>query len=249
MYRDVNRVFHNSFVDYRSWRPQQVADVNANYFRGDHELKIGFGWRKFGVESASVWPGTGQLTLHQRSYPGDGLLLPIIFPDAIRNNEGRYLSVYVGDTISMDRLTLDVGVRLDRSATSALEASRRANPLLPDVLPALSAPAKSNTHTYNVLAPRLGMSYALGEDSDTLVRASYGQFASQLGAGEADFVAGPVAYSYVYYLAVDDNGDGLAQLDEFMIRSSRVIRLRPQRSDGPEHRQPHLVRPLVTPDA
>ena len=216
VYRDVNRVFHNSFVDYRSWRPQQVADVNANYFRGDHELKIGFAWRKFGVENASIWPGTGQLTLHLGSYPDNGLMLPLIFSDAISNNEGRYLSVYVGDTISMDRLTLNVGVRLDQSATSALAASRRANPLVPDVLPALSASAKPNTHTYNVLAPRLGMSYALGEDSDTLVRASYGQFASQLGAGASGFVAGPVAYSYVYYLAVDANEDGLAQLDEFV---------------------------------
>ena len=213
VYRDVNRVYHNSFVDYRSWRPQQVADVNANYFRGDHELKVGFGWRKFGIESASVWPGTGQLSIH---LDDEGLMLPLFFSDAIRNNEGRYLSLYASDTISMDRLTVDVGVRLDRSATSALAASRGANSVVPDLLPALTASGIQNTHVYNVLAPRVGVSYALGEDSDTLLRASYGQFASQLGAGESDFLGGPVGYSYVYYLAVDSNGDGLAQPDEFV---------------------------------
>ena len=216
VYRDVNRVYHNSFVDYRSWRPQRVADVNANYFRGDHELKVGFGWRKFGIESASTWPGTGQLTIHLGSYPSNGLMLPLIFSDAVRNNEGRYASFYASDTISLDRLTIDVGVRFDRSVTSALEASRGANPLVPEVLPALTASANPNTHVFNVLAPRIGMSYALGEDSDTLVRASYGQFASLLGAGASGFLGGPVGYSYVYYLAVDDNGDGLAQPNEFV---------------------------------
>ena len=76
-YRDVNRVYHNSFVDYRSWRPQRVADVNANYFRGDHELKVGFGWRKFGIASQSVWPGTGQLQHPSRQLSPER-------PDAVR---------------------------------------------------------------------------------------------------------------------------------------------------------------------
>ena len=68
VYRDRSRVFHNSFVDYRSYRPQRIADVDANYFRGDHELKVGFGWRKNGTESRSVWPGSGQLSLHWSRY-------------------------------------------------------------------------------------------------------------------------------------------------------------------------------------
>ena len=212
VYRDVNRVFHNSFLFYGSDRPQRAASVDANYFRGDHELKVGFGWRKFGIESQTVWPGTGQFTIHL----GDGLLLPIIYPDNVNNNERRYLSFYAGDTISMDRLTVDVGARFDRSTSSLQEASRPANPLVPEVLPALSAPAKENTHVFNTVTPRVGVTYALGEEADTLVRASYGQFASQLGAGDAGFVAGPLYYSYLYYLAVDGNGDNLAQRDEIL---------------------------------
>ena len=37
VYRDVNRVYHNSYLDFRSWRPQAVVDLDANWFRGDHE--------------------------------------------------------------------------------------------------------------------------------------------------------------------------------------------------------------------
>ena len=217
VYRDVNRVWHNSFVDYRSYRPQRVASVDANYFRGDHEVKVGFGWRKNTVESQSTWPGTGQVTIHLGSYPENGLMLPLIVADAVNNSEGRYLSFYASDRISMDRLTLDIGVRYDRSTSSLLAASRGANPLIPDLLPALSAPGLANTHVFDIVAPRIGLSYALGEDSDTLLRASYGQFASQLEAGAAQLLASPVSYSEVDYLAVDLNGDGLAQPDEILL--------------------------------
>ena len=217
VYRDVNRVYHNSFVDYRSYRPQRVANVDANYFRGDHELKLGFGWRKNSVESQSTWPGTGALTIHLGSYPDNGLMLPIVIADAVQNSDGRYLSFYASDRISKDRLTVDVGLRFDRSTSSLLEASRGANALVPDVLPALTAPARSNTHTFDILAPRIGLSYALGEESDTLVRASYGQFASQLPAGASQILASPVAYSDVYYLAIDFNGDGVTQPDELLL--------------------------------
>ena len=217
VYRDVNRVYHNSYVDYRSYRPQQVVGADANYFRGDHELKLGFGWRKNSVESQSTWPGTGTLSIHLASYPDNGLMLPIVFGDAVSNSEGRYLSFYASDRVSLDRLTLDVGVRFDRSTSSLLEASRGANPLVPDVLPALTAPARYNTHAFNIFAPRIGLSYALGEESDTLVRASYGQFASQLAAGASQILASPIAYSAVYYLAVDLNGDGVTQPDELLL--------------------------------
>ena len=217
VYRDVNRVWHNSYIDYRSYRPQRVASVDANYFRGNHELKLGFGWRKNTVESQSTWPGTGQVTIHLGSYPDNGLMLPLIVADAANNSDGRYLSFYASDRISMDRLTIDVGVRFDRSTSSLLAASRRANPLVPDLLPALTAPGLSNTHAFDIVTPRIGVSYALGEDSDTLLRASYGQFASQLAAGRAQHLASPISYSEVDFLAVDLNGDGLAQPDELLL--------------------------------
>ena len=222
VYRDVNRVWHNSFVDYRSYRPQQVANVDANYFRANHEVKLGFGWRKNTVESQSTWPGTGQVNIHLGSYPTNGLMLPIFVADAVNNSEGRYLHFYASDRISMDRLTIDLGIRYDRSTSSLLEASRQASPLVPNLLPALTAPALFNTHTFDILAPRIGVSYALGDDSSTLLRASYGQFASQLSAGSAQQIASPISYSEVSFLAVDLNGDGIAQPDE-LLRDAGII--------------------------
>ena len=215
--RDVNRVFHNSFADFRSWRPQSVADVDANYFRGDHELRFGLNWRRNVQQEEFIWPGTGTLSLHLPSYPDDGLMYAIVYGNEVLNAEGRYLrylSLYASDRISLDRLTVDVGVRFDRSTSSLLEARRPSNPLVPDLLPALTSPALNNTHVFDILAPRIGVSYALGTEADTLVRASYGQFASQLPVGAAGTLAGPVSYSAAYFLAVDANGDGVTQADE-----------------------------------
>ena len=214
VYRDVNRVYHNSFADFRSWRPQSVADVDANYFRGDHEVRFGVNWRRNIQQEEFIWPGNGTLSLHQPSYPDDGLMLAIVYGDEVLNAEGRYLSLYASDRITLDRLTVDVGVRFDRSASSLLEAQRPANPLIPDLLPALTSPALSNTHVFDILAPRIGISYALGTEADTLVRASYGQFASQLPVGAASILAAGTSYSAAFFLAADANGDGVTQADE-----------------------------------
>ena len=213
VWQDLDGVYHNSFLFYASDRPQRSASVDANYFRGNHELKVCFGWRKYAAASVTTWPG-GQLNIHLAETPGGLLTLPVFFAENGPTTEGRYLSLYAGDTISMDRLTLDVGVRFDRSTSSLGADSRGAHSVIPDVFPALSTPAKDNTHVFNSVTPRVGVSYALGEEADTLVRASYGQFASQLGAASSAFVAGPLYYSYVYYYAYDTNGDKLASLDE-----------------------------------
>ena len=212
--QDLAGVYGNSFLFYGSDRPQRSVTADANYFRGNHELKVGFGWRKIGVESQLEWPG-GQLSIHLADTPDGLLMLPIFFQaDNLSTTDGRYWSMYAGDTISMDRFTLDVGLRFDRAAASLSEDSRRAHPVIPDIFPALTTPAQDNTHVFNIVTPRVGVSYALGEEADTLVRASYGQFASQLSTSDAQFVAGPLYYSYVYYYALDANGDGLAQVDE-----------------------------------
>jgi hypothetical protein len=100
-----------------------------------------------------------------------------------------------------------VGVRWDRAATSVGEASVPANPMS-DLLPALTGPAKDNVVVWNSLTPRIGMTYALTEDRKTLLRASYAMFASQLDSNFGASVASAIPYySYVYYNALDLNGN------------------------------------------
>ena len=101
-----------------------------------------------------------------------------------------YQNFYVGDTWTADRLTMNLGVRYDRQAASVNGFTQPGNSLLPSLLPDLTSQSANNVVTWNSVAPRIGMTYALGESHKTLARASYAMFASQMNATAAGFDVG-----------------------------------------------------------
>jgi hypothetical protein len=46
VYQDDSTVWHGSYWEYLSDRPQQVLMGEGSYFRGAHEVKFGFSWRR-----------------------------------------------------------------------------------------------------------------------------------------------------------------------------------------------------------
>ncbi|MGE3345218.1 MAG: carboxypeptidase regulatory-like domain-containing protein [Vicinamibacterales bacterium] len=210
-YRDDARVHHGSYLRYSTDRPQDNATIDGNYFKGNHELKFGFGWKRAAVTSESGWPGLGIQTRHS-GYP---TMTAIVVRDWAAAAEGQHWNAYVGDTISLDRLTVNVGVRWDRSASSITPASVPGNSVLPNLLPALDAPAVDNAIVWNTVTPRVGVTYALTESRKTIARASYAMFASQLAANQSSLIASAIPYySYVYYRATDTNGNNVADASE-----------------------------------
>jgi hypothetical protein len=211
-YVDDDGTNHGSYVFYLTDRPQDVASMDGNVFKGNHELKFGFGWRKAAVTSESGWPG-GAYSVHN-GYPNMDVTV-------VRNwaaaGEGVYISGYVGDTISLGRLTLNLGARWDRQSNLVKAASVPGNPLVPDLLPALTATEQKDAIVWNSLTPRLGLTYALDESRRTILRGSYAMFASQLNAVEAATTVSQIPYySYVYYSAVDLNGNNVADSNELV---------------------------------
>ena len=67
-YRDDSHVYHGSYGWALTNRPQDNVSLEGNMFKGRHDLKFGFGWRKASVTSESGWPGNGVRTYH-RGYP------------------------------------------------------------------------------------------------------------------------------------------------------------------------------------
>ncbi len=195
-YRDDSRVYHGSYGWYRTLRPQDNVGVEGNMFKGKHDLKFGFGWRKASVTSESGWPGNGVRTYH-RGYPN---MQARVVRDWSLAGEGKYLSAYVGDTISLDRLTVNLGVRWDRAANSVQGASVPESLALPDILPALNAPAVKDAIIWNNLTPRVGLTYALNASRKTVVRASYAAFASQLDSNRAAITVSQIPYYSVRVL-------------------------------------------------
>src|SRR4029453_6544491 len=110
-------------------------------------------------------------------------------------------------------LTLIAGIRWDRQASSLLQTTAPAVPNFP-LLPSSTAAAVDNAYDFNNITPRVGITYALDDTRRTVARASYAMFASQLPGNAAAFVSPIQPYTYVYYNAVDRNGNGVADLNE-----------------------------------
>ena len=84
------------------------------------------------------------------------------------------------------------------------------------MLPALEAPGIENAIVYNNVTPRVGFTYALNESRKTILRGSYAAFASQLDSNRSPLTVSAIPYySYVYYAAVDTNGNRIADVSEF----------------------------------
>src|SRR6185295_2598525 len=46
---DDTGVFHGNYIDFLTERPSNTASMDGNYFKGAHELKFGFSYRKVDV--------------------------------------------------------------------------------------------------------------------------------------------------------------------------------------------------------
>jgi len=215
-YVDDAGVNRGSYVDYSTTRPQYNVAGEGNVFLGRHEVKFGFGWRRADTDSSSIVPGTGIVTRHD-GYPN--MYAEVTAWNDYTSTRGEYSHGYVGDTITWDRLTLNAGVRWDRQAGSVKELTQQGNSVLPSLLPTITGEAATDVVVWNSLTPRVGISYALDEGRKTLLRASYGMFASQLNATAGGFMS-VVQYRGVYfYDVVDLNGNRIVDPAEIAGRT------------------------------
>jgi hypothetical protein len=215
---DDDLIWQNTISFYNTDRPQHNAQFEGNYFRGRHEFKFGFGWRKASVASQSGFPG-GILTLYGSVFGLDPYptMVAQFTRDWAQAGDTVQMGGFVGDQITLDRLTMNLGLRWSRGTASLASSSVAANPWTP-LMGALTSTAQDNVVVNNVVTPRVGVTYALNESRKTIARASYGMFASQLDSTRAYLVSQIPGTStgsgYVYYLAHDLNGNGITEPNE-----------------------------------
>jgi hypothetical protein len=149
-----------------------------------------------------------------------------------------YRDFYVGDTILMGNLTVNAGLRADRQRSTNTGVNIGGNPILSTpltlpctatlkssgvcdssgnlttALPAVNFGGDPGTLKWNSVAPRLGLTYSLGADKRTLLRAGYNRYVSQQGSAVSG--ANPLAYSAFYFYGFDANGDHTIQRNELL---------------------------------
>lgn len=210
---DQNFVWHNSYLLYQSPRPQRQEKIDASYFFNtgnvSHELKFGAGYRAGEVGSYGQWGGSGiAFNFYKAVFGTQYNVADITRPFQISYHV-RYKDAYAQDTLTTGNLTVNVGLRWDNQGGKDLPVTVPANPQFPNLLPAVSVPGRDFGFTWSKVSPRLGLTYALGAEKKTLLRASYSQFSDQMGGSNIAFT-NPFYYgSYVYSYYNDKNNNGV----------------------------------------
>jgi hypothetical protein len=208
-------------------RPVNQVSFNGNYFLPakfgvDHAIKFGAYWKDAYSETISHTGGNATARFPtQAAYDGDTCATGVAAGCAVTlTRDGHSVSdlvnnsLYVQDTMTHGRLTTQLGVRYDYNHETAGASSIAANPILPNLLPALSFGGVDPGIAFNNFSPRLGLTYDLKGDNKTLVRANYARYYGQVGNGGVSSqvnVAGSVTVRYPW---VDLNGDRVVQANE-----------------------------------
>ena len=217
IFADDDGIARNSWYEFRTDRPQSNFAMDGNVFKGRNEIKFGFGYRTADVDSSYTVPGDGIATTYA-GYPN--LIAGVTAWNQVTGTQGKYVNAYIGDTLTFDRLTLNLALRWDRQSSSVRSYSQGGNAVLPDLLPDLTGQAADDAIVWNTVTPRLGVTYALTEDRKTIGRASYAAFASQMNAGEAGFFSTVGSFRGVYFYNVTDaNGNGVVDPAEIAGRT------------------------------
>ncbi|HWM91983.1 MAG TPA: TonB-dependent receptor [Thermoanaerobaculia bacterium] len=222
---DENFIWRQNFLLYQTERPQEQIKADASSFFNtgnlSHELKFGAGYREAEVTTLTRWPGFGlELNFYVANYgyPFNPIgLTRDAFPAILQE----YTSAYLQDTMTFGNLTFNAGLRYDIQGGENLARTSAANPEFPEILPSVTFGGGDIGFEWKTLAPRLGLTYALGESRQTLLRASYSRFADQLGTGTG-LAINPLFYaSYVYFQYDDINGNGTADPNEVLLDLGR----------------------------
>jgi Ca-activated chloride channel family protein len=161
---DAAGVAHGSWFardeDRRTREAQSLAALFAQTGEVSHEIRLGAQARSLDVDRLLVPPARLLLAGEPLGLPG--ATLAETWTGGRADAEVTSRAAWAQDLLSTEQTTFSLGLRWDRQ-----------DPGLPGVDPA------------EILVPRLGMTYAAGEERNLLLRAALGRFTSQLGAEPA----------------------------------------------------------------
>lgn len=197
-------------------RPTYESRLDGNYFMpaflgGDHSTKFGVRWRSTPYETISRTGGGATARIR-----ASGQNEADITRDGDTNREMWQYSVYFSDAVKWNRSTLTWGLRFDHQDDRAIAANIAANPILPDLLPAVSFTGADSGVTYDDLAPRLAYAYDLRGNGRTVLKASAARYYG-LGIYTAGSIS-PTGQTTLSYFWNDANGDLFVQRSELDFR-------------------------------
>jgi len=246
-------MYLDSYWAYTTVRPQNQYNFMAQYFNDDllgasHEFKFGAEYSTVGSGSRWAPPGNAWVTQNYNSpvvdVTGDNVpdivqdLKYISFyrrsPNKKVNLTSKY-TVFLSDTITAGRLTLNLGARYDKQVPSlaaySIDALDGTNPAIKNnfssaaitamenALPALKVDAIKPDYNWSYITPRLGATYDLFGDGKTMIKISYSQFREYMSTGVSSWFSprgtgGWMDFAWFDAASLGGNGDGIVDLSE-----------------------------------
>ena len=195
-------------------RPTNSLDVVSTYFLpatagGDHSFKFGYRWR----------------SAHSTSLNHRGGFIDARFTNGVANSADIWRdqyseshldtqAFYLQDTFTRNRLTLNIGLRLDRQDDDAAPGRVPENPIFPQLMPAIDFPGIDAGVVWTDFSPRIGATYDIKGDGRTVVSSSYATYYGQMAPGDLSSQLAATGAVFVRYPWTDTNGDAFVQPNE-----------------------------------
>jgi hypothetical protein len=197
---------------YFTKRPLYNFRTDANSYlaekAGDHEFKYGYSYRWAEVSSESSYSG-GARAVSDAGEPVEAWL----YAPALYIYKGERHSAYFGDTWTMDRMTLNLGLRFDHQTSVELPSATPASPLAPDLFPARSFDGYDVGWGWNSLSPRFGFTYDYTGDARGIFRINVARYRSQMAAWELQ-LKNTTNWVNMDFAWDDLNGNGVVDVGE-----------------------------------
>jgi hypothetical protein len=195
-------------------RPTNSLDVVSTYFLpatagGDHSFKFGYRWRS--AHSTSINHRGGFI---EARFTNGAANAADIYRDGYSESHLDTHAFYAQDTFTRNRLTINLGFRVDRQDDEASPGDVPANPFFPTLMPALDFPGVDAGVVWTDFSPRIGATYDLMGDGRTVISSSYATYYGQMSPGQLSNQLAATGAVFVRYPWADTNGDRFVQPNE-----------------------------------
>jgi Carboxypeptidase regulatory-like domain/TonB-dependent Receptor Plug Domain len=194
-------------------RPSHDFNADLNIFKenwgGDHEFKFGFEYKRNEGHTFSSY-GNGALIIdYYQTVPNGPLIGGRIyaqrFIDGTVNNYRT--SFYATDTWRKDRLTLNLGFRVDTGSGENQAASMPSPGGFDQFIAPVDFAGNDRSKVFTDVSPRLGATYDLTGDGKTLLRGNYARYYDGYTVVYDTYANPTYSYNGVVLAYENPNGD------------------------------------------
>jgi hypothetical protein len=207
--------------------------TSATYVTGSHAFKVGM-QLGLGYQDNPTWVHGDMIQQYRNGVP-DSILArntPVNPSVSVESD----FALYAQDSWTMQRLTINAGLRFDHFNGSINEQTAEAGVFVP----ARSFAKIPNLPNWNDLSPRLGMAYDLFGDARTAIKASVSKYVQNAATG---FASGynPMFVDTDTRTWTDLNRNDRAELDELGPSQNRNFGIRQNRNPDPDIARPYQI--------